>query len=92
MLGLVAKMVSAVHAEGAWIGVCGEAAGSVEGAAALVGLGVDELSMSPACIPEVKHILGKVEASTLEEAVGRALAAGGASEARRLVAGVLPTS
>jgi len=57
VLSLIADVVDAAHANGAWVGVCGEAAGDPTTAAALVGLGVDELSMARVAIPEVKDAL-----------------------------------
>ena len=43
VLSLIGSVVEAAHANDAWIGVCGEAAGDPTVAGALVGLGVDEL-------------------------------------------------
>lgn len=51
-LALVGDIVEAGHAEGCWVGVCGEAASAT--AIAFVGLGIDELSMTRVAIPEVK--------------------------------------
>lgn len=57
VLALVRDVVVAGHGAGAWVGVCGEAASDPTVAAALVGLGVDELSMTRVAIPEVKDTL-----------------------------------
>lgn len=57
VLQLIGEVVRAAHAKGAWVGVCGEAASDPALAVALVGLGVDELSMNSAAIPEVKATL-----------------------------------
>ncbi len=49
------KMVSdAAHEAGIWVGICGELAGDALAAPVLLGLGIDELSMAPNSIPEVK--------------------------------------
>ena len=57
VLRLVAQVVEAAHAAGRWVGVCGELAGDPLAAPVLLGLGVDELSMASASLPEVKaHI------------------------------------
>jgi phosphotransferase system enzyme I (PtsI) len=48
-----AHVVEAGHANGAWVGVCGEAADDPTVAAALVRMDIDELSMSRVAIPEV---------------------------------------
>ncbi|MFP4635297.1 MAG: phosphoenolpyruvate--protein phosphotransferase [Nitriliruptoraceae bacterium] len=75
-LALFGQVVEAGHANGAWVGVCGEAASDPVFAAAMVGLGVDELSMTRVAIPEVKDALGRVELETCREAVRAALAEG----------------
>jgi phosphoenolpyruvate-protein phosphotransferase (PTS system enzyme I) len=75
-LGLIGEVVVAGHAAGAWVGVCGEAASDPVVAAALVGLDVDELSMTRVAIPEVKDTLTKLELVTCQAAVRRALAEG----------------
>ncbi len=49
------KMVSdAAHEAGIWVGICGELAGDALAAPVLLGLDIDELSMAPNSIPEVK--------------------------------------
>jgi len=54
---LIKMTVSASHAKGKWTGVCGELAGDPQAIPILIGLGVDELSMSPQKIPEAKRII-----------------------------------
>ena len=46
--------VDAAHAHGKWVGVCGELASDAMAVPVLVGLGVDELSVSARQIPLVK--------------------------------------
>ncbi|RIE06784.1 phosphoenolpyruvate--protein phosphotransferase [Candidatus Cryosericum terrychapinii] len=57
VLGLVKMTVDASHRRGKWTGVCGELAGDAEAIPTLVGLGVDELSMSSQKIPFAQKIL-----------------------------------
>ena len=54
---LVAKVVAAAHAAGRTVTVCGEIAGDLEGSRALVGLGVDALSIAPTRLVGVKKTL-----------------------------------
>jgi phosphotransferase system enzyme I (PtsI) len=89
VLSLLGEMVEAAHAGGAWVGVCGEAAASPVEAAALVGLGVDELSMAPVAIPEVKAALRAASFKRLREAVGAACQMAFAADVRRLLTAVL---
>jgi multiphosphoryl transfer protein len=67
---------------GPWVGVCGELAGEPAAAALLVGLGVTELSMAPAVVPEVKEVLRRVELGTLRGVAEAALSLESADEAR----------
>lgn len=50
-------VVEAAHARGKWVGVCGELGGNPAAVAALMGLGVNELSMSPANLDEATYIV-----------------------------------
>jgi phosphotransferase system enzyme I (PtsI) len=93
VLALIGSVVEAGHANDAWVGVCGEAAGDPTVAGALVGLGVDELSMTKVAIPEVKDALRRLTREACREAVRRAIAqAGDGAESRRILEGRLGTS
>jgi phosphoenolpyruvate-protein phosphotransferase len=74
ILRLLRDVADAAHAEDAWIGVCGEAAADPLTAAALVGAGADELSATPAAIPEVKAMLRSADTRELRAAVDEAIA------------------
>ena len=54
ILELIQRVVNAAHTNGKWAGVCGEMAGDPRAVSLLVGLGVDELSMSAPSIPKGK--------------------------------------
>jgi phosphotransferase system enzyme I (PtsI) len=79
VLTLIGSVVEAGHANEAWVGVCGEAAGDPTVAGALVGLGIDELSMTKVAIPEVKDALRRLTRDECREAVHAAIA--GAADA-----------
>jgi len=74
VLSVIRDVAEAAHRHGAWVGVCGEAAGDPTVAAALVGIGVDELSMTRVAIPEVKDTLRRVTVDQCAQAVREALA------------------
>ena len=65
VLALIQKVVQAAHANGKWVGVCGEMAGDPLAAALLVGLGVDELSMNGPSIPRIQEIVRGLNAASL---------------------------
>jgi phosphocarrier protein FPr len=60
VLRLVSQTVNAGHEAGIWVGMCGELAGNALATPLLVGLGLDELSMSAPSIPAVKDAIRKV--------------------------------
>jgi phosphoenolpyruvate-protein phosphotransferase/dihydroxyacetone kinase phosphotransfer subunit len=65
VLRLIQETVQAAHAAGIRAGICGELAGNALAAPLLVGLGLDELSMSAPNIPAVKAVIRHL---TLEQA------------------------
>jgi phosphocarrier protein FPr len=86
LLQMIARVVEAAHARGRWVGVCGELAGEVLATPLLVGLGVDELSMSVPAIASVKQALRGCHASEARVLAQRALACASAAEVRQLLA------
>ncbi len=61
LLRTIQQVVTAAHARGKWVGVCGEMAGDPRLTRVLLGLGVDELSMNAPAIPAVKAIIRQYE-------------------------------
>ncbi|MBI4396299.1 MAG: phosphoenolpyruvate--protein phosphotransferase [Elusimicrobia bacterium] len=57
ILRLIAQTIKAGHDAGKWVGMCGEMAGDPEATPILIGLGLDEFSVSPALIPKVKKTI-----------------------------------
>jgi phosphoenolpyruvate-protein kinase (PTS system EI component) len=81
VLGLIAQVVEAAHAAGRTVEVCGEAAGEAGTATLLIGLGVDELSVAPARLDELRETVRRVSFAEAADAARRALAASSAREA-----------
>jgi phosphoenolpyruvate-protein kinase (PTS system EI component) len=54
LLRLIALTVDGARRHGKWVGVCGALASDPDAVPVLVGLGVSELSVSPALVPEIK--------------------------------------
>lgn len=70
VLRLVKLIVDNCHEKGIPVGMCGEMAGDLSAAVILIGLGLDELSMSPIVIPEIKKIIRSITIAEAEEVVG----------------------
>ncbi|HUV15353.1 MAG TPA: phosphoenolpyruvate--protein phosphotransferase [Pelolinea sp.] len=66
VLRLVRDVIKAAHAEGKWVGMCGELAGEPLAAPILLGLGLDEFSMSPPMVPVLKQILRGLSATEMK--------------------------
>lgn len=73
VLRLIRDTVRAAHDKGKWVGVCGGLAADPLGALILTGLGVDELSMPPALVPQIKALLRREDSVQLAELAARAL-------------------
>ena len=67
ILRLIKMTVDAAHRNGIWVGVCGEMAGDPLLAPLLLGLGVDELSASPALVPQVKFLIRRLKLAEAKE-------------------------
>jgi phosphocarrier protein FPr len=84
VLRLVQATVAGATAHGRWVGVCGELAGDPAAAVLLVGLGVTELSMAAALVPEAKAALRGVSLADARDAARAALETDDADAARGL--------
>jgi phosphotransferase system enzyme I (PtsI) len=57
ILRLIHQTVKAGHAAGKWVGMCGEMAGDADMTPILLGLELDELSVSPGLVPKIKKVI-----------------------------------
>lgn len=60
VLKLIRETIDVAHNNNIWVGLCGEMAGDPLIVPLLVGLGLDELSMTPVVIPEVKKMIRSI--------------------------------
>jgi phosphoenolpyruvate-protein kinase (PTS system EI component) len=89
VLRLIAQVVEAARAAGKTVEVCGEAASEAEVAAILIGLGVDELSVAPARLDELRETVRLLSFADAAAAARQALAASSAREALALAGDLL---
>ena len=57
VLRTIRHIIDAGHKKGIWVGMCGEMAGDPLATVLLIGLGIDELSVIPSVLPEIKKII-----------------------------------
>lgn len=84
ILQLIDQTVKAAHKHGKWVGICGELAADPKAVPILMGLGVDELSMSPSSIPLVKAQIRTLNYSQAQVLAKRALECDSATAVRQL--------
>lgn len=84
ILQLIDQTVKAAHKHGKWVGICGELAADPKAVPILMGLGVDELSMSPNSIALVKAQIRTLNYSQAQILAQRALECDSAPAVRQL--------
>ncbi len=85
ILRLIERVVAVGRTHGRPVAVCGELASDPAAIPILLGLGVDELSMSAAAIPQAKAVIRQVQQAVAAKLAQQALAQPNAEEVRRLV-------
>ena len=73
VLRLIKHVIDASHEQGKFTGMCGELAGDPVATMILLGLGLDEFSMTASSIPLIKNILRSVSKAECEEVANKAL-------------------
>ncbi|MDI3518875.1 MAG: phosphoenolpyruvate-protein phosphotransferase system enzyme [Caldanaerobacter sp.] len=89
ILRLVKMVIDAAHKEGKFAAMCGEMAGDPLAAVILLGLGLDEFSMSATSIPEIKNIIRNVEYEKAKEIAEKALNMSEAREIEKMMKDVI---
>ncbi|MGM8140483.1 phosphoenolpyruvate--protein phosphotransferase [Enterococcus italicus] len=73
ILRLIKHVVDSAHAEGKWAGMCGEMAGDQTAVPLLMGIGLDEFSMSATSILKTRSLMKKLDTTKMQELANRAL-------------------
>jgi len=84
VLRLIRNVIDSAHIKGIWTGMCGEMAGNPLATPILLGLGLDEFSMSSMSIPEVKKIIRSASVAETRELAKKALDLPTAEDVRKL--------
>lgn len=86
VLRLIERTVAGARLHKRWVGVCGALASDPQAVPVLIGLGIDELSVSVPAIPAIKARVRQLELEACRATARAALAAADAEEVRALVA------
>lgn len=73
ILRLVKHVIDSAHKEGKWVGMCGEAAGDPIMVPLLLGLGLDEYSMSATSVLKVRSLMKKLSTADMKELAEKAI-------------------
>ncbi|AJS57584.1 phosphoenolpyruvate--protein phosphotransferase [Paenibacillus sp. IHBB 10380] len=89
ILRLVNMVIEAAHKEGRWVGMCGEMAGDTTAIPLLLGLGLDEFSMSASSILPARSLIAKLSTSEMQQLAATALTCATSEEVVELVKNTL---
>ncbi|WP_255988192.1 phosphoenolpyruvate--protein phosphotransferase [Chitinolyticbacter albus] len=86
VLRLIAMTVKGAHTHGKWVGVCGGIASDPQAVPVLLGIGVDELSVSVPAIPAIKALVRTLNKADCVKLANEVLQMGTAAEVRAKLA------
>ena len=89
ILRLIKMTIDGAHSQGRWCGMCGEMGGDPKAAPVLLGLGLDEFSMSASRILPTRKIITSLNKKDMEELAAKALKCNTEEEVLKLVNEVL---
>ncbi len=73
ILTLIKHVIDSAHKEGKWAGMCGEMAGDQTAVPLLVGLGLDEFSMSASSVLKTRSLIAKLTLSDMQALADKAI-------------------
>jgi len=73
VLRLIKETIRQGHEQGVWVGMCGEMASDPMATMALIGMGLDEFSVSPVSLMVIKEIIRRVNYDECENLAERVL-------------------
>ncbi|MBM4429606.1 MAG: phosphoenolpyruvate--protein phosphotransferase [Chloroflexi bacterium] len=89
VLQLIHTVIQAGHAAGKWVGLCGELAGHRNAIPILLGLGLDEFSMTAHAIPLAKRLIRRLTYAETQRLAAEVLTLRSAAEVEQRMAGFL---
>jgi phosphoenolpyruvate-protein phosphotransferase (PTS system enzyme I) len=85
----IKMIVDGGHKKNIWVGMCGEMAGDPLATVLLVGLGLDELSVVPSVLPEIKKIIRSIKYKDAKRVAEAALGMGCADDIREYLSSII---
>jgi len=85
ILRLIKRVIDAGHQFGKSVGMCGEMAADPSFTKILLGMGLDEFSMSPLSIPKIKKIIRSTNLSETQELANQVLATSKQEEVNKII-------
>lgn len=85
LLRLIKQVIDTAHAEGKWAGMCGEMAGDQIAVPILMGLGLDEFSMSATSMLQTRSLMKRLNTADVKTLADKALELETNEEVQKLV-------
>lgn len=85
ILRLVKATIDGAHAQGKWAGMCGEMAGDLQAIPLLLGLGLDEFSMSASSILQARELISRIDFKEAEKIANKCLMADNEEEVIKII-------
>ena len=89
ILRLIKLTIDNAHANGIWVGMCGEMAGELPLVVLLLGMGLDEFSAPPISVPKIKYVIRNVTYEEAKKVAEVALSKGSADEVEEYLTSTL---
>ncbi len=85
ILRLIKMTIDGAHKQGKWAGMCGEMAGDLRAFPILLGLGLDEFSMSASSILQARELLSRINLKDAQELANRCIMAENEAEVEKIM-------
>ena len=89
VLRTIKSVIEAGHKRNLWVGMCGEMAGDPLATVLLVGLGIDELSVVPTVLPEIKKIIRSIKRKDAKRVADKVLSLPTEEEIKEYLASIV---
>jgi phosphotransferase system enzyme I (PtsI) len=89
VLRTIKMIIDAGHKHGKWVGMCGEMAGDPIATVLLLGMGLDEFSVVPTILPEIKKIIRSIKFKDAKKIADKVLALSTENDIKDYLATVL---